>query len=214
MRGVNERSVLEWRYLSKSLKTIDRHVAGTWPKEKEQPWTCCTAHATLERKDLCLRAVLVNMPSMDRGELRAGLTCSCRFCYLSSHSWRYWLLYPLEGRICCKHDVKPKQVISLTIFFVHHMFKLVLQTPFCPQLLLYKVSVSMALQLSVVDSEDFSINVTFYFSATNIVKNVSVPLSQIFMYLPFKEVTFSPNLPLSVFVSFVVYLFSTCNISL
>lgn len=43
----------------------------------------------------------------------------------------------------------------------------------------------MALQLSVVGSENFLISVTFYFSATNTVKNVPIPLFQIFMYLPF-----------------------------
>lgn len=145
----NERSILEQRYLSKCLETADRHVAGTWPKKKEQPWTSCTARATLERKELCVRTALVNMPNSDGGEHKAGLTYSCTSCYVSSHSWGYWLSCPVEGRVCCKHNIKPKKVISLIVCFVHHIFKLVLQTPFCPQLLhssigyVCKVSVSM-----------------------------------------------------------------------
>lgn len=93
-----------------------------------------TAHDTLERKELCVRAALANVPSSDWGEHKGRLTYPCRFCYIPSHSWGYWLLYPVEGRVCCKHDVKPERAISLIVSFVYHIFKLVLQTPFCPQL--------------------------------------------------------------------------------
>lgn len=56
----NERSALEQGYLSKSIETTRK-----WPKEKKQPWTSHIAHATLERKELCVRAALVNVPSSD-----------------------------------------------------------------------------------------------------------------------------------------------------
>lgn len=61
----NERIVLEQGYLSKTLETTEEHVTGTWPKEKKQPGTSPTAHVTLERKELCVRAALVKAPGSD-----------------------------------------------------------------------------------------------------------------------------------------------------
>lgn len=74
----------------------------------------------LVRGKNCVRAASVNTPSSDQGLKQAGLTCPCRSGYASRHSQGHWLLCPVEGLACCKHNMKPKQVISHSLLCMSH----------------------------------------------------------------------------------------------
>lgn len=57
--GENERNVCELGYLSKSLDTIERHVAGTCPKEKRHPSTSAAPPPTMCYSSLSHYAQLI-----------------------------------------------------------------------------------------------------------------------------------------------------------